>query len=134
MAVICHTLILLSQIYVICYFFVIGMSEVTLKFDQYREVTEKKLLESRNIEEQLKQRIADLNFQLSKLCTGTSHSTAELNGQLTKTQQELTSAQSDLEQTRNDLIEAKSHLSELSASLQAAEGKYGHEVSFSSNI
>ena len=108
------------------------LKEVTIKFDQYREVTEKKLLESRNIEEQLKQRVADLNSQLSKLCTGTSHSTAELNDQLTKTRNELTSALSDLEQTRNDLIEAKSHLAALSGSLQAAEEKYAHEVSLSS--
>lgn len=107
------------------------LKEVTMKFDQYREVTEKKLLESRNIEEQLKQRVADLNSQLSKLCTGTSHSTAELNDQLTKTRNELTLALSDLEQTRNDVIEAKSHLTALSGSLQAAEEKYAHEVSLS---
>lgn len=104
------------------------LKEVTMKFDQYKEITEKKLLESRNNEEQLKQRVADLNSQLSKLCTGTSHSTAELNGQLTKTRNELTTALSDLEQTRKDLNETQSHLASLSGSLQAAEQKYAHEV------
>jgi nucleoprotein TPR len=110
------------------------LKEVTMKFDQYKEITEKKLLESRNNEEQLKQRVADLNSQLSKLCTGTSHSTAELNDQLTKTRDELTSALSDLEQSRKDLNEARSHLASLSGSLQAAEQKYAQEVSFSTNM
>jgi len=110
------------------------LKEVTTKFDQYKEVTEKKMTELRNSEEQLKKRVADLNSQLSKLSAGTSHSTAELNDQLAKIRNELTSALSDLEQTRKDLVQARSDLASLSGSVQAAEEKYAHEVSFHSNM
>lgn len=110
------------------------LNEVTTKFDQYKEITEKKLTEFRNSEEQLQKRVADLNSQLSKLSAGTSHSTAELNDQLAKSRNELTSALSDLEQTRKDLIKARSDLALLSGSVQAAEEKYAHEVSFHFDI
>jgi nucleoprotein TPR len=105
------------------------LKEVTAKFDQYKEITEKKLLDYRNGEEQLQKQVADLNSQLSKLSTGTSHSTAELNDNLAKIQKELTATLSDLELTRKDLGQARSDLASLSENVQAAEEKYAHEVS-----
>jgi nucleoprotein TPR len=105
------------------------LKEVTAKFDQYKEVTEKKLADYKNGEEQLKKQVADLNSQLLKLSTGTSHSTAELNDNLAKVQKELTSTLSDLEQARKDLVQARSDLVSLSGNVQAAEEKYAHEVS-----
>lgn len=110
------------------------LKALTAKFHQYKEITENKLTEFTNSEEQLKKRAADLNYQLSKVSAGVSHSTAELNDQLAKSQNELTSALSDLEQTRKDLIKARSDLTSLSGNVQAAEEKYAHEVSFQSNM
>ena len=103
--------------------------EMSVKFDQYRDISEKKLSELRTNDEQLRKKIAELNAQTSRLSAGTTHSNAELNEQVTKTQNELANALTELEQTKQDLEQARADVAALSQDVQAAEEKYAHEVS-----
>ncbi|PSN32802.1 Nucleoprotein TPR [Blattella germanica] len=102
--------------------------EISLKFDKYKEFSEKKLSDLKISEEQFKKRVADLNVQISKLSAGTNQSTAELNEQLSKTRNELASALTELEQTKQGLERAQADLSSLAQNIQLAEEKYAHEV------